>query len=324
MTTKPSIDWLLEKNQPAVRYYALTDLLDRRENDAEAKRARSRIARVGWAKSILSVQKPKGFWDRQEPKTLRSWMNFLQFPAYRTTMYRALVLSDLGMTSADPRIRKAAELIFEYKLRTSSPFNFFTEEVCAVGNISRMMARFGYGEDYRIRKLNDWMVEDQRDDGGWNCAPNQPGTLDCWEALAAFAEIPKAKRSPGIERAISRGAEFYLERKLFEEGKKYPPWLRFHYPVHYFYDLLVGLDVLTKLGYGADRRMKPALEILKDKRRSDGSWILDRMHPDVGPGVMSPEELKKQNPFSLETVGEPSKWITLTALRVLKRVDEAN
>jgi hypothetical protein len=187
-----------------------------------------------------------------------------------------------------------------------------------------MLTRFGYGDDRRVRKLYDWMIEDQREDGGWNCAAGKPGTLDCWEALAAFATTPKANRTAAMERAISRGTEFYLERKLFEEGRRYAPWFRFHYPNHYFYDVLVGLDVITQLGFAGDRRLGPALKILKDKRQPDGTWLLDAVHPDVGPGAGFVPYMKKHKRFTLEAPGKPSKWITLTALRVLKRVEDAS
>jgi hypothetical protein len=316
------LDWLLQDNQPSVRYAALTDLLGRKDDDPDARTAHRRIARVGWAHEILRTQKPQGFWESREPRTVREWIGFLYFPAYVSSIWRGLVLADLGMTASDPRIRRLAERIFEYKLQLSSPVNLFTEEVCSVGNTARMLTRFGYGEDRRVRKLFEWMLEDQREDGGWNCAPDKPGTLDCWEALAAFSVVPRAKRSAAMERAIERGAEFYLERKLCEEGRRYAPWFRFHYPTHYYYDLLVGLDVVTKLGYAHDRRLRPALKVLEEKRRPDGTWLLDRVHPDVGPGVGT-GWLKKVKPFALESPGQPSKWITLTALRVLKRVGEA-
>lgn len=313
------VNWLREANQPAVRYRTLVDLDDRPPNDPDVRATRSHLARRGWAYDILRTQKAKGFWEPRAPTTFRGYARFLQFPLYRSTMWRAIVLADLGLTSEDPRIAKVAQLIFDYKLRLSSPFNFFTEEVCAVGNIARTLTRFGYGDDRRVRKLYDWMLEDQRGDGGWNCAPDKPGTLDCWEALAAFAAVPKPKRSPAMDRAVERGAEFYLERKLFEEGKRYPPWFRFHYPNHFFYDVLVGLDVLTGLGYGGDRRLRPAREVLTRRRRTDGTWVLDKVHPDVP----NPSDVRGERPFALELPGRPSKWITLTALRVLKRVDAA-
>ncbi len=315
------IGWLLEDDQPSVRYYTLVDLLGRREDDPEVRRTRSRIPRVGWAARLLRRQKPKGYWEPREPTDFRSWARFLQFPQFGSTMWPALVLADLGLTSRDPRIRRTAELFFDYKLRLSSPFNFFTEEVCAVGNLARMLVRFGYREDRRVQKLFEWMIEDQRANGGWNCAPDRPGTLDCWEALAAFSEVPRASRPRKMESAVERGVEFYLERALFREGKRYDPWLRFHYPTHYFYDVLVGLDVVTRLGYSDDRRLRPALRLLEKKRWPDGTWAADAVHPDVGTELRKDYEGKEFKPWSLEPAGGSSKWITLCALRVQRRVD---
>ena len=317
------IDWLLGEDQPAVRRRTLVDLLGHKEDDDEVREARSKIGRVGWAADQLAQQGPKGFWERREPRNVREWVDFLYNPIYLSTNWRALVLADLGVDPSDPRIRKIADLIFEYKLRLSSPFNFYHEEVCISGNTARMLTRFGFGADRRVHKLFDWLIEDQRNDGGWNCSQGTPGTLDCWEALAAFASVPKPQRSAAMGRAIERGAEFYLERKLVEEGRRYAPWFRLHYPNHYYYDVLVGLDVLTQLGFAGDRRMKPALEILRRKRRTDGTWAIEKAHPDVGPGIQVTQEPKKVRPLLIEPPGTPSKWVTLKALTVLKQVDEA-
>lgn len=124
-----------------------------------------------------------------------------------------------------------------------------------------------------------------------------------------------------MEVAIRRGAEFYLERELFREGRRYPPWPRFHYPNHYYYDILVGLDFLTQFGHAGDRRLRPALEILNRKRRPDGTWVIDRAAPDV-PASRIHLHGHRIRPLQLEPPGQPSKWITLTALRVLNRVDQ--
>jgi hypothetical protein len=317
------LEWLLQEDQPVSRYRTLVDLLGRKESDPEVRSARSKIARVGWAFDQLHTQGDKGFWEKHEPKNVGEWVNFLYFPTFLATNWRALVLSDLGLDATNPRVKKIADLIFEYKLRLSSPFNFFYEEACISANTARMLTRFGYGDDARVRKLHDWLLEDQRENGGWNCSQGTPGTLDVWEPLAAFAALPRRQRSPKMERAIAKGAEFYLKRKLFHEGRPYPPWLRFHYPNHYFYDILVGLDVLTDLGYGNDRRLQPALKILMEKRRRDGTWLLDRSHPDLGAGVTVHPDKEKIKPLVIEEPGKPSKWITLKALRVLKRVEEA-
>src|SRR2546422_874542 len=136
--------------------------------------------------------------------------------------------------------------------------------------------------------------------------------------LAAFAALLPAARSPEVLRAIERGAEFYLKRRLSREGPTpYPPWFRLHYPIHYYYDILVGLDVLTSLGYGDDPRMQPAFDRLETMRNPDGTWNLDAHHPDTeDPAYQSRGPFY---PLGLEVPGRRSRWITTTALAVLKR-----
>lgn len=309
------IDWLLEGNQPAVRYFTLTDLLGRRVDDSEVAEAYSNISNRGWAFEILRRQRREGYWQSTES---------LYTPKYAATNWMCLILSDLGLTMKDKRVRKAADLFFKQWLAVPSMTNIFNDEVCVVGNTARMLTRFGYEDDFRVKKLFDRLVEDQKDDGGWHCFESSTGTLDCWEALAAFSALPKSKRTERIRNSIKKGAEFYLKRGLTHEGRKrYAPWFRFHYPNHYYYDILVGLDVITRLGYGNDRRLRSALNILTEKRQPDGTWLLDSVHPDLGPGAEYTLR-KKATPFALEEPGKPSKWITLTALQVLKRVEEAS
>ena len=81
---------------------------------------------------------------------------------------------------------------------------------------------------------------------------------------------------------------------------------------------------MVKFRRATHPRLRPALKILKDKRRADGTWALDRAHPDLGPGTKINLSVKKVKPLELEVPGKPSKWITLTALRILKRVDDAS
>lgn len=309
-----TMSWLLEEEQPAVRYRALTDLLGLPEDHGSVKKARSEIPKRGWASDILRRRKPGGYWESSES---------LYRPKYTATNWMVLVLSDLGLTKDDPRIAETAELFFKEWMDDRKE-NIFKDEVCIVGNAARFMTRFGYYDDPRTRRLFDRLLEDQKEDGGWHCWDSAEGTLDCWEAMAAFAAIPKGNLTRRVKNSIERGAAFYLERKLFQEGgQRYRPWFRLHYPVHYYYDILVGLDVITALGFGGDRRLRPALEILNRKRRNE-RWPLERVHPDPpsyawGKG----NRRRKTKPFALEEVGRPSKWVTLTALRVQKRIAEA-
>ena len=307
-------DWLSDKDaDPSVRHRVLRELLDKPADDPAVVRARRQIGSKGWAAEILRLQHPGGQWD-----TAGTSARELYRPKYIATNWRLLVLSDLGVHGKHPRVAKAVNLFLR---RFSGPAGGLGQrgsEVCFTGNAVRMLVRFGYLEDPRTSPAIDWLVRHQKADGGWHCFRSRTGTLDAWEALAAFASLPPAARSASIRRAIERGAAFYLDRGLVREGRtKYAPWFRLHYPVHYYYDLLVGLDVLTALGYGDDPRIRPALDTLERMRNRDGSWNLDAHHPDS-------EDPTYQfrgpfYPFGLEVPGRPSRWITTTALTVLKR-----
>ena len=306
--------WLLgDAADPSVRLRVLRELLDRPEDDPDVLRATKQNGRKGWAAQILRFQHPQGQWDTAGTSAFE-----LYRPKYIATNWRLLVLSELGVSGRNSRIRKSVDLFLRRFAAPSGGLGYRGSEVCFTGNAVRMLVRFGYREDPRLRPASDWLVRHQKPDGGWHCFPSRTGTLDAWEALAAFAAMPPAARSPPMRRAIERGADFYLDRGLLREGRTpYAPWYRLHYPVHYFYDLLVGLDTLTALGYGDDPRIRPALDRLEGMRNRDGSWNMDALHPDSqDPGYQTRGPFY---PFGLEVPGRPSRWITTTALAVLKR-----
>ncbi len=304
-----------------MRYRALIDLLDRDERDPEVRSAHSEIPKRGWARDILAQEKHGGYWDS---------LTDLYRPKYSATIWKLVVLADLGVTGQNDRVRLPCEMFLKEYYRPDGGFDhpvskWSRSELCLTGNLVRTLFLCGFADDPRVHAGYDWLVKYQMEDGGWHCFYEKAfgrGTLDCWEGLSAYSVLPRQKWTRGIKNSVEKGSEFYLERELFKQGRKrYAPWFRFHYPVHYYYDILVGLDIITALGYAGDKRLKAALEILKDKRLKNGVWALDAVHPDIGPGV-GYRFRRRLRRFALERENEPSKWITLTALRVLKRVDE--
>ena len=318
MSRKTVLNWLLEPNQPSVRYLALTQVLGKSEKDSEVQSAKRQITQVGWAADILAQQQREGWWVSNES---------LYRPKYLSTNWMLLILSDLGLTKANRRIRKSCELWIERFAKKDGGFgseNWNNGHLCTVGNTARALIRFGYADHPKVRRSFDWMLRNQSKKGGWSCF-GSGRNLDSWEPMSAFAALPKQKWTKSIERAVENGAEFFLEREMHKQGARYRPWYRFHYPIHYYYDMLVGLDFMTALGYGDDERLAYAIQLLKKKRRRDGKWNLDGVHPDVEGGMA--EWYKKHpkdqpSPFSLEKPGEPSKLITLIAMRILSRIRE--
>lgn len=309
MASKAVIDWLLGEDQPAIRYRALTELLGRPQSDPDVRAAKKKITQAGWAASILAERNPGGWW-------VRDWSHFT--PTFTSTTWMLLVLSDLGLTRESPEISASCELWMKMKPLRYGPgtdvpdISLKSVHLCSAGIAIRALVRFGYGDDPKIRRVLEWFAEIANPKGGWSHF-GSGRNLDSWHALGALAALPRSKRSAAMQRAAENGAEYFLGCELHKQGDRYEPWYRFHYPVHYYYDILVGLDLITSLGYGDDHRLRYALSLLKKKRRSDGKWVLDAIHPDV-------EGSSNSKRFALEKVGEPSKMITLIALKVLDRV----
>lgn len=313
-----ALEWLLEESEPSIRYLTLTQLLGRPEKDPEVKAAKKKIGVTGWAAEILAKQKSGGWWVHQEN---------LYRPKYLSTNWMLLILSDLGLTKEDPRVSRAAEL---WRDRFSKADGGFGSDgsrrshLCIAGNTARALIKFGYAEDPKVVSALEWLVKNQANNGGWSCF-GSGGNLDSWEGMSAFAALPKQLWTESIERAVEKGAEFYLRKSMDQQGGRYEPWYRFHYPVHYYYDLLVGLDFMTALGYCGDERLAGAVALLKEKRGKDGRWVLDKVHPDVEGGMAewySKHANQAPTPFALEKPGKPSKMVTFRAMLVLKRLGE--
>jgi hypothetical protein len=322
MPPKKPVDWLLEEDQPSIRYLALTQLQGKRGTDSEVREARARIPSSGWVAEILGQRNPAGWWVRD-----RGWME----PRFIATHWNMLALADLGATRSTPEIRASAEYWMAKSPLQGGGVGGFGKgkgHHCYTANMARALIRLGYEDDPRVQRTLEWLVKTAHPNGGWTCryAKDGPATsrsLDAWEGLGAFAAYPRSKWTRSMQDCVERGAEYYLERELHIQGERYEPWYRFHWPVHYYYDLLVGLDILTALGYADDPRLAYALDLLRSKQRADGRWNLDADQPDPDPeGAKWYAEHPKNRPtpLSFEVAGQPSKMITLRALTVLSRV----
>ena len=319
MVRRSVYDWLLEPDEPSIRFRTLRDLENRASDDPELRESQAQIPNRGWAADILRERGSSGCWVAE---------GSLYRPKYISTNWKLLVLADLGLTRSNPAVRTSADLWIE---RFSTPDGGFGTDgasqghLCLVGNTARAAIQFGYENDPRVRRAMQWLVEHAHHLGGWSCW-GAGRNLDSWEGLSAFAVYPRSKWTRGMHSAVENGAEFFLERELHQQGARYPPWYRTHYPTHYYYDLLVGLDLMTALGFADDRRLRFALRWLRERRRPDGRWNLDALHPDVqGPVARWFRDHPSQRPipFGLEPVGKPSKAVTFLALRILERAHSA-
>jgi hypothetical protein len=326
------IDWLLEKTNPSVRYFTLRDILDKAENDSQTVAAKRAIPKSRVIKKILLKQHSEGYWEEPTNPYL---------PKYRSSYWQIMTLSQLGTDKRDERVENACEYIFQFQLReggfstyewlrkkgTNSPkpkqsessLAFEHQYSCLTGNMAAALLRIGYASDPRVAKALEWLVKIQNKDGGWLCPYWKAHIKDkhgCFYGticpLEAFSEVKKENLTEEMKESIEKGAEFLLMHRLFKaDHHDYKvinqSWLKLSFPWFYGYNILRGLDVLTKLCYSRDERLNDAVEVLLRKRQSNGTWILES----------APIGRMQTN---IEAKGKPSKWVTLIALRVLKRL----
>ncbi len=321
-----SIDWLLEEDNSSVRYLALTELLDKPFSDEEVKAAKDMIMKIGTVPKILSKQNDKGYW--MGPDRFYS-------SKYKGAVWQLIILAELGADGKNERVRKACEFILEYSQdHESGGFSIWHSIKkgggrhsgvipCLTGNMVWSLIRLGYLRDPRLERGINWITNYQRfDDGdstrpkGWpydkatSCFGKHSCHMGVVKALRALAEIPVEKRSKNVKVTIEKAVDYLLKHHVYKRSHNLsqvskPGWLRFGFPLMYQDDVLEILGILTKLGC-KDDRMKEAVDLVISKQDDDGRWILEntfngRFHTDI------------------ETKREPSKWITLNALRMLKR-----
>ena len=206
-----------------MRYLASRDPLRPRPSERTLARYRAEVPTRGWVAKILARQRSKTWWATKKT---------CYVPKFRSTIWQLPVLADLGLSRRDERIANAVDLWFDlhYDPRGGgySPGarteNWHASHLCTTGNMVRSLVRLGYLDDERVRSAIGWLVDEQYPDGGWDCFGREDATMDAWEAMSAFAEIPPGRRSSEVKRAIERGAEFFLERRLLHEGERFERW----------------------------------------------------------------------------------------------------
>ena len=308
------MDWLME-GDPAIRWQVMRDLLA--EDEGIIQKEREKVAGTGWGARFLSYQEPTGLWG-----------GGIYGPKWISTTYTMLTLRRLGLAAANPQTRKGCQQLLERGFYLDGGINYFSSqklsEACVTGLVLSVLAFFRY-PDPRVNDLADHLLARQMPDWGWNCQDYKGDRHSSFHTtisvLEGLLEYQKFRAQARID--IEAARLFRSDRTGEIVNKR---MLRIPFPPRWFYDFLRALDYFQdyyvwrskqNLGYAdeeseiletrhhKDERFLDAIELLKKRRKSDGSWNMMR-----GPSG--------RVYFEMEPAGKPGRWNTLRALRVLK------
>ena len=293
------VEWLLDSD-PSIRWQVMRDLTDAPAEEVAVERAR--VAKEGWGAQLLALQPPDG-----------PWGGGAYFPEWTSTTITLQLLRQFGLDPTTDEARRALELVranarWEHE---SEPYFDGEVEPCINGQAVAIGAYFG--ED--VRGIVDRLLTEQMADGGWNCEQENGSTRGSFDTtinvLEGLLEYERATGANGdVTAARLRGQEYLLERRLLRRLSTgevaNPSWLYLAFPNGWHYDVLRALDHMRDAGVAPDERMAEGIGIIESKRDEDGRWPLDHafheeLLVDLG-----------------ESEGQPSRWITLRALQVLR------
>ncbi len=295
--------WLWQGDR-SVRWQTLQDLLHDKPDKIEAER--KQVAIEGWGAALLARQDSSG-----------SWGGGLYSPKWTSTTYTMLLLKRLGLPVENSQAKISCALLLEKGFFHDGGIAFSRSwghsETCITGMILSILSYFHY-LDQRVTGLAEYLLGQQMPDGGWNCQSFKGAThssfhttISVLEGLREFEKNYTSSQS-AIFDAQQQGKEFLLKHRPFRSSRTgeivKQAFTQFSFPPRWFYDILRALDYFQETNSKKDERLSDAIKIVEKKRKKEGWWLLQNRH-------------RGRTFFEMERVGEPSRWNTLRALRIL-------
>jgi hypothetical protein len=299
-------DWLLDSD-PAVRWQALRDLTDASADDVATERAR--VATEGWGARLLALCADDG-WAGGAcfPADFRG--DFSQGQPWTSTLPSLGLLRDFGVDPNADIVREKVALVRDNCKWEYDGSAFFDGEVepCINGRTVALGAYFGVDVDALVARL----LGEQLEDGGWNCEVENGSVRSSFDTticvLDGLLAYERSGGSQPVSGARRRGERYLLDRSLMRRlsnGKLVDPdYLKFSFPTWWHYDVLRALDYFRVAGEAHDE-LGEAVELVRSKQQPDGTWLLENTYRGAVHFVMDDGD------------GQPSRWNTLRALRVL-------
>ena len=302
------LNWLLEENNPSVRYRTLTELLDYAQDQSEVIEVKKKIIESSPVAKIFSQIDCNGEWP---------WSG-----SYDSPELGIGYLGELGLDRTNPIVDKAVCVFLSQQYPDGSFPNSYSmrkgrenarrnDESCYYALAMRGLIRLGYQDDARVQKALSFVLSEARWDGGYLCTKSyvKNGTKSCIRGsknvLLLFAELPDLWKTDECQRLVA----YFFDRNVFFKRNDHTQFVRGApstvYPFHYRFGILEPVYALSKMGYGSHASLSAAWEFLAEKKDETGKFILDWTVPKCA--------------FNPEKKGSANKWVTLYAYLSMKQ-----
>jgi hypothetical protein len=342
MTQSPGIPaetlaWLTAADNPAVAVMARRELLGEDESGELAalwarRNEYAPVAAILAELPRLIAEKTRGY------------------QKYTGPLWQVHFLGELWADGTDERVAVAADYAFANQLENGAwTCNGYPRGAisCLTANVGRALARMGWARDERVVRALEYVARVAREQGGLTCAlGGGTRTLNGYchmlapKLLLFLGEMPRDLWPDGAEemrdecvrvlrarevfRCLPAGSRAYQERvgkakeaeipAIREEwiaehgplqyGEK-PGWTKFGYPLSYNSDALEALAALASVGERARPEYEQTLALVRGTADSQMRWTMRNSFN----GKMVADVEKR---------GQPSKWLTLRALKALR------
>ena len=317
------IDWLLE-GEPFIEYRTRRDLLGQSENEPQVLSVRKAMLASPPVQNL--VVELSGW-----PGTVISSHKSASQPFHKLTF-----IADLGLTADDPGIDTIVAQILKHQ-SVEGPFQLSTNIPAQYGGTGRVLSawalcdaplivyaltKFGLQDNPAVRAASGYLVG-LIHENGWPCSVSKelgkfrgPGRKEdpCPFAnlamLKSLAEIEEFHNSPachtGVETMLTLWSESAVRHPyIFYMGTDFR---KLKVPF-VWYDLMHVLDVMSRFPWiKNDARLLDMLGILKSKMDQQGRFTLE----SIWTAWKDWEFGQKKS---------PSRWLTLLAWRIMKRVE---
>jgi hypothetical protein len=333
----PAVNWLLQSDDPSIRYLTLTEVLDKPQDSPEVESARKQIPQGPKVRFLLSGQRTDG--------------GFGVHPYQKWTgaHWRLVSLVELGIPSGFRPAVNATNLVLDWLVGDAHLGNvpkingLYRRCASQEGNALAVCSRLGIADDPRVKQLAQSLIEWQWPDGGWNCDRKEDAHHSSFnETLSTMWGLIEFYRSTNDKEALksaNKAAEFFLKHRIFRscrsqevrQPETFHGQMRrgihsiteLHYPLYWHYDVLQALVMLQRASKLGDLRTKDAIDLVESKRQKDGRW-----RPEGYYWSLKRKKRAKLAVSNVEIVdwgrNASNEMITLNSLRILKAAGRAN